>query len=102
MRSHPRPAAFLYVFCATFIYAILKTTVAINEQSYLLVRPLPPGAKPGARASAIPNARGKPDSAPRAFTLPDDARAVLVALQAVRDTGGTPAGVEEASSTCFT
>lgn len=78
----------MYLFCAVFIYCILKTTTAINEQSYLLVRPLPPGAKPGMRAAAIPNASGKADSAPLAFRLPLRLRRFFVAMQRVRDVGG--------------
>ena len=64
-------------------------TTAINEQSYLQVRPLPPGATPGARASAIPNARGRPDSAPQKYALPEEVRDLLDAMQAVEDAGGS-------------
>ena len=56
------------------------------------------GAKPGARASAIPNARGKPDSAPRAFTLPPRPRRLLLAMQAVADAGGSVAGCVAAAA----
>jgi hypothetical protein len=148
----------MYAYAAAFIYVILKTTTAINEQSYLLVRPLPPGAcgaaaaatavwvhgeearwsapshchpspdcrgeswhvtavgparhrpcpypraplpagaKPGARASAIPNVVGKPDSVPAAFRLPRRPRAALLALQDAADEAGVAVAALDASA----
>lgn len=84
----------MYAFCASFIYAILKTTTAINEQSYLLVRPLPSGATRGARAAAIPNAAsGRVDMSPIAYRLPRNVRRLLAAMQRVRDQGAALAPI---------
>lgn len=89
----------MYTFCAMFIYCILKTTTAINEQSYLLVRPLPSGAKPGARAAAVPNAAlGRVDIAPVAYRLPRKVRRLLAAMQRVRVQGAALAPIVAAAA----
>jgi hypothetical protein len=80
---------FMYLFSAVFIYCILKTTTAINEQSYLLVRPLPEGATKGARAEDLPMGQMEADSAPLAFRLPKRARRMLAAMESVRQAGGS-------------
>jgi len=82
---------FMYVYTALFMYVILKTTTAINEQSYLLVRPLPPGLKPGLRAEDVPDEADRVDRAPLAFRLPLRVRRLLNAMQALRDAGGSVA-----------
>lgn len=80
----------MYVYCCLFIYVILRTTMAINQESYLIVRPLPRDYTPGARTEDIATDRGKmlADRVPTAYRLPKRARRLLSAMQAVRDAGG--------------
>ncbi|RYE84443.1 MAG: hypothetical protein EOO65_02250 [Methanosarcinales archaeon] len=89
---------FMYGFCAVFVYCVLKTTTAINEQSYLLVRPLPEGATPGSCAEDLPDVSGGVDMGPVEHRLPQRVRRLLNAMQDVRNTVGALAPIVDAAA----